>query len=176
MPSEPFASALSGGDRRSIGRSNEVAAVVLAHRRRFPELMDCLWNDNALVRMRAADAVEKASAREPDLLAPFKAELLGLLAEAEQQELLWHLAQVVPRLGLTPRERARAAGVFRSFLNHRSSLVKASGLQALADLSRHDDQLRREVLERIEEALRKGTAAMKARGRHLLREFQSGTP
>jgi len=171
----PIASILGGGDRRSLGRSNEVVALVLVHRERFPELISCLWSDDPLVRMRAADAAEKASAREPDLLAPFKAELLGLLVEADQQELLWHLAQIIPRLPLLARERGRAAGIFRSFLKHRGSLVKTAGLQALADLSRHDEVLRSEVQELIEQVLRSGTAAMKARARNLLKEFRAGS-
>jgi hypothetical protein len=174
LPRLPFASILQGGDRRSLGRSNEVITLVLAHRERFPELIACLWSDDPLVRMRASDAVEKASAREPGLLAPFKAELLGLLVEAEQQELLWHLAQIVPRLALTARERARAAAIFRPFLKHRGSIVRTCGLQALADLCRQDAGLRSEVIELLEKALRNGTAAMKARARNLLKEFRAG--
>lgn len=174
MPRLGLAAILGGGDRRSIGRSNEVAELVLAHRERLPELIACLWSDDPLVRMRAADAAEKASAREPDLLAPCKAELLGLLVEADQQELLWHLAQMIPRLSLTGTERRRAAGTFRSFLTHRGSLVKTAGLQALADLSRHDEGLRSEVMELIEQVFRSGTPAMKARARNLDKEFRSG--
>jgi hypothetical protein len=174
MPRLSLAAVLGGGDRRSIGGSNEVAALVLDQRQRFPELIACLWSDDPIVRMRAADAAEKASAQEPALLEPFKAELLGLLVEAEQQELRWHLAQMIPRLPLNAGERQRAATIFSSFLKNRSSIVKTSGLQALADLSRHDARLRSEVMERIEEAVRTGTPAMKARGRNLLREFRRG--
>ena len=175
MPRPSLAAVLAGGDRRSIGKSNEVAALVLSQPRRFPELIGCLWSDDPLVRMRAADAAEKVSAQEPALLEPFKAELLGLLVEAEQQELRWHLAQMIPRLPLTSGERQRAATIFRSFLKDRGSIVKTAGLQALADLSRHDAGLRSDVLERIEEALRTGTPAMKARGRNLLTEFRRGS-
>ena len=175
MPREPLAALLAGGDRKSIGRSNEVVALVLSQRKRFPELVACLWNDDPVVRVRAADAAEKASAQCPALLEPFKPELLGLLVEAEQQELRWHLAQMIPRLPLTARERQRAAANFRSFLKNRGSLVKTAGLQALADLSRHDAELRAEVMDRIEDALQTGTPAMKARGRNLLREFRSGS-
>ena len=175
MPRLSLAAILAGGDRRSIGRSNEVVAVVVSQRRRFPELIACLWSDDPIVRMRAADAAEKVSAYEPALLRPFKAELLGLLVEATQQELRWHLAQMIPRVPLTARERRRTATVFRSFLKDRGSIVKTAGLQALADLSRYDAGLRSEVIERIEEALRTGTPAMKARGRNLLKEFRRGS-
>ena len=166
---------LAGGDRRSIGRSNEVVALVLDQRERFGELIECLWSDDPIVRMRAADAAEKISAREPGLLKPFRSELLGLLMEAREQELRWHLAQMIPRLPLTAKERKRAAMTFRSFLKDPSSIVKTFGLQALAQLSRHDKSLRSEVLALIDHALRTGTPAMKARARNLMTEFQAGS-
>ena len=53
--------------------------------------------------MRAADAAEKITVTRPELLKPHKLELLGLLDEAEQIELRWHLALMAPRLALTVR-------------------------------------------------------------------------
>src|SRR5271154_388752 len=93
-----IASILAGRDRRSIGRANEVAHLVLREARRFDELIKCLWDENPVIRMRAADAAEKVSAKKPRLLDRYKPELLGLLAEAEQIELRWHLAAMIPRL------------------------------------------------------------------------------
>src|SRR5882672_5139676 len=101
MPRQKISSMLEGADRRSIGRSDEAALIVLRKPGRFRELIKCLWDETPVVRMRAADAAEKVSAEKPRLLDRYKAELLGLLAEAEQIELRWHLAQMVPRLRLT---------------------------------------------------------------------------
>jgi len=55
--------------------------------------------------MRAADATEKITRSNPDLLRPYTRELLGLMAEAKQQELRRHLAAMVPRLKLNSKER-----------------------------------------------------------------------
>ncbi len=92
MRRQKLAAMLKGGDRRSIGRSNEVTKLVLRQPGRFAELVECLWSEDPIVRMRAADAAEKVSAMKTDLLKPYKRELLGLLAEADQIELRWHLA------------------------------------------------------------------------------------
>ena len=108
MPSQPVSGLLKGGDRRSIGRSDQVAKLVLRAPGRFGKLIECLWNDDPIVRMRAADAAEKVSAVQPGLLKPYKTELLSLLAEAEEIELRWHLAPTIPRLPLTQGERRRA--------------------------------------------------------------------
>ena len=160
---------LQGGDRRSIGRANEVASLVLKHSKGFHELIKCLWDEDPVVRMRAADAAEKVSAKKPRLLDRYKSELLGLLAEAEQIELRWHLAAMIPRLRLTSPERQRAAAALQRYLEDRSSIVKTFALQGLADLARNDPGLRRQVVELLENSLRSGTAAMKARARKLLK-------
>jgi len=164
-----IAALLEGSDRRSIGRSNEMARLVLRRPRHFRELIACLWDENPMVRMRAADAAEKVSAKKPRLLDRYKAELLGLLAEAEQIELRWHLAAMVPRLPLTLRERHRAAAALHRYLNDRSSIVKTFALQGLADLARSEAGLRPRVKQLLEDAVQSGTPAMRARARKLLR-------
>lgn len=163
---------LGGGDRRSIGRSNEVAALVLREPRRFGELMKCLWSEDAVLRMRAADATEKVSAQKPGCLDPFKAELLGLLAEAEQQELRWHLALMIPRLKLTRPERLRVSEEFKRYLEDKSSIVKTFALQGLAEIAGDDPALRLPARELFEQAVRAGTPAMRARARKLLKKFK----
>jgi len=161
---------LEGSDRRSIGRADEVAQLVLKEPSRFRQLIECLWDENPVVRMRAADAAEKVSAKKPRLLDRHKAELLGLLAEAEQIELRWHLALMVPRLRLTAPERQRAAAALQRYLEDRSSIVKTFAMHGLADLSQNDPDLRSKVKQLLEEAVQSGTPAMKARARKLLKK------
>jgi hypothetical protein len=162
---------LTGGDRRSIGRSNQVAKRVRNQPALFAELIRGLCDLDPLVRMRAGDAAEKVSLAQPGLLPPFKAELLRLMDAASEQELRWHLAQIVPRLPLTTKERLRAAATFRGYLDDRSSIVKTCALQALADLAAQDESLRPEVTALLQSAGRNGTAAMKARSRKLLKQI-----
>ncbi|MGB9467518.1 MAG: hypothetical protein WBR10_20585 [Candidatus Acidiferrum sp.] len=171
MSQQKIAAMLDGSDRRSIGRASEVARLVLKEPRRFRELIECLWDENPVLRMRAADAAEKVSAKKPRRLDRYKAELLGLLAEAEQIELRWHLALMVPRLRLTAPERRRAAAALQRYLDDRSSIVKTFALQGLTDLARNDVGLRSKVKQLIEAAVQSGTPAMKARARKLLKQL-----
>jgi len=120
------------------------------------------------VRMRAADAAEKVTRENPELLRPFKRELLGLMAEATQQEVRWHLAAMVPRLPLEVEERRLAMSLLNGYLEDRSSIVRTFALQGLADLAQDDPGIRSSVIELLREATRRGTAAMKARSRKLL--------
>jgi hypothetical protein len=159
---------LAGGDRRSIGRSNEIVSMVLRQPHHLHALVDCLRSDDPLVSMRAADALEKISARKIELVEPHKAELLELMETAGQQELRWHLAQIVPRLALTRKESERAAASLWEYLSDKSSIVKTFALQGLADLARLDPSLRRSVKNLLEQSRETGTQAMKARARKLL--------
>ena len=134
----------------------------------FPELIAGLWSANPLIRMRAADAVEKVTRTRRELLQPYKGELLGLMVETEQQELRWHLAAMVPRLQLNPKQRNLATSLLIGYLENRSSIVKTFALQGLAELAQDDASLRPGVIEILREATRNGTPAMKARSRKLL--------
>lgn len=168
MPKKNILDFLRGGDRRTIGRADKVAAIVSKDPRLSPELMAGLWSEDPVVRMRAADAAEKVTRENPKLLRPYKRELLGLMAEAEQQELRWHLAAMVPRLPLNPTERELAVSLLSGYLEDRSSIVKTFALQGLADLASEDPSIRASVTETLREAARNGTPAMKARSRKLL--------
>lgn len=95
---------LAGTDRRSIGAADEVAEEIAADQALFDEVFEALWFDDPVIRMRAADALEKASRRCPERLVPHKGALLGELAEIEQHEVRWHVAQMLPRLPLNPQE------------------------------------------------------------------------
>jgi hypothetical protein len=173
-------SRLAGGDRRSLGHADEVVATVMKNPRMFGALMSGLWDADPIVRMRAADAVEKVTRTKRKLLRKYKKELLGLMAEEAQIEVRWHLALMVPRLELNAKEKETAASLLRRYLEDRSAIIRTHALQGLADLAETDASMRPAVIELLCEATRSGTAAMKARSRKLLlklgceRERKSG--
>ena len=166
-------SLLQGGDRRSTGRADQLASLVSDRPELFPQLIAGMWSSHLLVRMRAADATEKITRKSGELLQPYKKELLGLLVEAQEQELRRHLAVMVPRLRLTAKERRIVISSLNRYLEDRSSIVKTFALQGLADWAQHQPSIRPGILEILHEASRSGTPAMKARSRKLLLQFNS---
>jgi hypothetical protein len=166
---------LKGGDRRSIGRSNEVVGNVLDDGTLFKEVFQGLWDDDAMVRMRAADAAEKITAIRPEHLKPFKKQLLYEVAMSEQAEVRWHVAQMLPRLKVTADEQALAVEILLSYLNDSSRIVKTSALQALADFALRDAKLHEPVIDLLTNVLQSGSPAMKARGRKLLARLTEQT-
>jgi hypothetical protein len=170
--SETVRAMLSGGDRRSIGRVAEVVDLVEAYPHELPSLVLCLWDVDARVSMRAADALEKLSRTKPSLLQPNKGQFLGLLAETTKQEVRWHLAVMIPRLQLTDSDCRRVTKILQFYLEDQSSIVKTSAMQGLADLSKQFAWLRPTVIDLVRSLSRTGTPAMRARGRKLLQELQ----
>jgi HEAT repeat protein len=162
---------LAGGDRRSIGRSNEVVADVLDDPRLFKGLFGGLKNGNPLVRMRAADALEKITAIRPEYLRPFKRQMLEQAVWIEQQEVRWHVAQMLPRLKLDADEQARIVEILLTYLNDQSRIVKVAALAALAEFARRDARLRDSVTALLNEAVAEGSPAVKARARMLLADL-----
>lgn len=162
---------LEKGDRRSIGKSNEVVSEVLSSPRLFQVVFSGLFVDDPLIRMRTADAVEKITAQRPELLRPYKNMLISDLATTDQKEVRWHVAQMLPRLDLTEKERRRVFRVLLTYLKDRSSIVRTFAMQALADVARDSPALLSFVRQHIAELANTGTPAMKARSRKLLSEL-----
>ncbi|MCW5699876.1 MAG: hypothetical protein KIT00_08550 [Rhodospirillales bacterium] len=132
--------------------------------------------DDPIVRMRAADALEKATRARPGLLIYVRQQLVDLLNTATQQEVRWHLAQIMPRLELSSAETEHVVVCLERYLDDRSSIVKTSALQALADFAARDVAQGCHVRGILKAALSKGTPAMQARARKLLRELEKTKP
>lgn len=166
---------LDGGDRRSIGRSSQVVSVIRRRPALFPALIDGMHHADERVRMRAADAVEKLTVTNPEWLRPFKVQLIKLAARARQQELRWHLAQMLPRLELSRRDRAIVVAVLRRYLRDKSRIVKTFAMQSLTDLAMQDPRLTNLVRPLISSLTRTGSPSMKSRGRKLLLQLSAST-
>lgn len=160
----------------SAGRARQVVEMLTVRPKLAGTLIELLWDDHPGIANRAADALERASARRPEILAPWKDALLGRMADAEAGKLCWNLALMIGRSELTIPETERAAAVLRGWLSDKSSIVKTAALHGLADLSRWNPALRAEALDTLRVLSRSGTPAMRARGRILLKTLEKPEP
>jgi hypothetical protein len=162
---------LAGGDRRSIGRVDEVVADVLNDPSLFEVVFNGMLSDDPIIRMRSADAVEKITAKHPEYLQPYKEKLMQQVARIDQQEVRWHAAQMFLRLELSKEEQAVIVEILLDYLNDKSKIVKTFSMQALADFAERDAGLRPQVIQLLEELTTTGSPAMKSRGRTLLEKL-----
>jgi hypothetical protein len=168
MTMEPFSSLLQGGDRRSIGRSDEAVAGVRRAPERFDELWACLAHDDSVVRMRAADALEKITRLAPSLLACHKQALLDDTFDDGTPDVRWPLIAMWRRL---PLDAAEAASVFKR-LDHllredESRIVKTAALQTAFELQGQFPGMRKTFAAMLAFALQSPWPSVRARARKL---------
>jgi hypothetical protein len=165
-----------GGSPWDCGRVREVVEWIADAPRRLPGLVELLWDDDAGVASRAADTLERvtreASPGMRRALEEYKAELIGLMADATLPRVRWNLALTLPRMTLTVMECRRIAAVLDTWRDDKSSIIKTTALHAMADLTRQDPACLPEVLDLLRMSGRSGTPAMRARSRILLKALE----
>ena len=163
-----FFSTLQGGDRRSIGRADAVVRALLRDPSRFDELWDCLANGDSVVRMRAADALEKFSRKDSSLFANRRRELLAQNCDDGTAEVRWHLIAITSRLKLTAREAREFCAYLRDLMaKDRSRIVKVMALQAAFELRSRHPRLAREFQQMLEFASSSPWPSLRARAAKL---------
>jgi hypothetical protein len=155
------------------GTVGQLYNFLLENPETFPIMFrEMLHNPNARVRLRMGNAVEKAARRNPELIEPFKAELLAILPEKLETEIIWHVALLLGYLKLEDDDLALAVNALFNWLNTIShKFVKVNCLQTLAVLAKQNDWLKPEVTEVLQAALDHESAAIRARARILLKSF-----
>lgn len=126
---------LSGGDRRSIGQSDQVARMIDGPDA-CGELLESIDHPDRLIAMRTYDAVEKVAQRHPEWIRPYERKLLAPVKPDMPIEVKWHLARLWPLLDLTPAERARVVAQPWTWADdqYESRIVRADTIAALARL------------------------------------------
>ena len=157
---------LTGGDRRSIGRADIVVEELIAQPDRLTELWACLTSLDPLVRMRAADALEKFSRICPAAFNVHKAALLTHKLDDGSAEVRWHLIAITSRLKLCPVE----AQQFVLYLDDRvkndpSKIVKVMALQAAKDLQETEKSVEDGVVQMLRFAKSSAWPSVAARAR-----------
>ena len=163
---------LQEGDLRTVGRVSEVLSMVADQPDLFDDLIWALAHSDPGIRMRASDAVEKITRTHPAYLQPHKDFLMKQVEVSDQQEVRWHLAQIVPRLELSPEERSETAEKLFTFLEDPSKIVQTNTLQALVDLAWEDDELFPRVRTAVEKLAEEGSPAVSNRAGKLFLQIE----
>jgi len=156
------------GDRRSTGNADLMAALVIKQPEHFAELWACLKNDNSIVRMRAADALEKVTRASARDLQSHKMDLLSQQLDDGTKEVRWHLLAMCSRLQLAEVE----ASQLMDHLNHclqigRSNIVRVTALQAAFEINQCHAFLRSILSEMLSYAKNSGIPSLNSRARKL---------
>jgi HEAT repeat protein len=158
---------LTGGDRRSIARSNRAREHLNKDATQIEELAALTADDDWLVSMRAVDLLEKLAHEQPERVQPHKRLFIGPLAESDKWEIRLQIVRALPLLRWTPRERPRVIEILRRNVDYPQTFVRAWALDSLATFAVHDPKLRQFVKRRVTEFERSDSKALQARARHI---------
>lgn len=106
-----------GGKTNSLGRAAEVVDAVLNDKSRLDELYNCVFHDDAWVRMRAIDSLEKVCRIRPDWIEPYIDKFQKDLATSTQASIQWHLAEIFGEIRLTPDQKRFAVNWLAQLLS-----------------------------------------------------------
>jgi hypothetical protein len=160
---------LSIGNPRTLGKTSEIVKYVLANKNKLEELFLCLFSSNEIVRMRAADALEKICREQSVWFEPFIDRLLYEVSLIEQNSVQWHLAQMLGELSLSEPQRKKALKILGSnLISSKDWLVLNFSIDTYAKLfkqntaeekafflllDRHKDSVHRTVSKKVQKLL-----------------------
>lgn len=129
---------LVGGHANSLGRVNDVIEIVLNDKSRLDELYDCLFDEDAWVRMRAADTIEKICRQHPDWLLPYIDKLSSDFSSSTQPSIQWHMAQIYREVDLTDKQKQRAINWLKQLLSTKDVdwIAAANAMDTLAQFTK----------------------------------------
>lgn len=125
--------------------------------------------------MRAADCIEKITVNKPAYLVKHKNEILRLSRTAANKELMWHLAQIIPRLRLATDGLRDGRKILRQWIADRSCsrIVRANALDGLFQLSQGNEQAEKEFSRILSDLEKENVPSLRARIRKIRKIDQS---
>ena len=166
---ESFETMLTGSHPNSLGRTIEVVEIVLGDPARFDELYRCYRSDNEVVRLRVSNAMRRVEAEKHDLLVPYIDRFIKEIGALNQPSAQWTLAKLFEALepDMTAPQRAGALAIMkRNLAEHDDWIVLNNSMEALANWSRGDPELKewlRPHLERLSKDSRKSVSKRAAK-------------
>ena len=164
---------MSGGDLRTIGKGDSVVKQIQTPGD-FDKLFELLFHANRNVVMRAADCIEKITRDKPAYLSKHKREILQLFYTANNKELKWHLAQLVPRAKLNDAELKAVWKQLSqwAFDKKESKIVRVNSIQGMFELLPLNRELKSDFNKAIEQLEKQKIPSLTSRINKLRRAME----
>jgi len=159
-----FTDLLAGKDLRSLDNSSEILPLI-DDQNSFDELFKYLYNTDRAVIMKAIDIIEKITLIHKEYLQKYKVEILSLSKNAENIELKWHLAQLLPRVKYANDEIEIIWKILEEWtLNTKESkIVRVNSLQSLYEFAIINNRYQNELTKIVNIIKQENIASINAR-------------
>lgn len=165
---EPFVEMLRGATN-TLGRTEEVATLVLDSPSRAQELYDCFFQPDEWVRMRTASVSKRVWRAKPELFSPFIQSWVDDVSAIDQASTRWTFAQMCEECNglLTDEQRDQCIEIVATYLETQTDwMVLNSSMPPLAMWAKDSPALEQRIrphLERLSHDERKSVAKRAAK-------------
>ncbi len=149
---ETFEAMLTGGHPNSLGRTEEVAQLVVADPERIAELLRTYDSADEVVRLRVSSAFKRVFLAQPQCFKKWYGRFSRRVVELGQSSALWTLPLLCLRIEdqLTPQNKANAIELLREVLETCDDwIVVNNTLEALGHWAERGAQLKRWLEPRL---------------------------
>ena len=163
---------LTGGTRTSVGSADEVIQKLLKNTAGLSVIYDLFLDEDPVVAMRASYVAMKVAEQKPDSVEPFAKDLLKNLNLYTQQEVRWHIPQLLAHLNLSLAQRRKAYEVLMQWSEtDKSKIVGYYSLQTAANFAETDDKLLQDFIPRLKKANKLGAKSIQNRCKKIAKQL-----
>jgi hypothetical protein len=167
-----FREALSGGTRTSVGDADQLIRKLLKAPSGLSEIYRLFLDEDPVVAMRASYVAMRVAEQKPESVEPFAKDLLKNLNLYNQQEVRWHIPQLLVHLHLTKAQKKKAYEVVMGWAEtDKSKIVGYYGFQAAADFAETDQALLQDFIPRIRKANKTGAKSIQNRCKKIAKQL-----
>ena len=159
---------LSGGDIRSDGMADGVAAVVLQTPERFADLFEGLYAADDVIRGRSSDALEKVARSRPDLLVDRLAEIIAVGRADSRPVVRMHVAMLLGHLSGRTEHIETITAALLELMADESVFTRAWAIGSLCIIGRKYQSYRGSIAGRIAPLQTDSSIAIRTRARKAL--------
>jgi hypothetical protein len=163
---------LTGGTRTSVGSADEVIQKLVKNTSGLSAIYDLFLDEDPVVAMRASYVAMKVAEQKPDSVEPFAKDLLKNLNLYTQQEVRWHIPQLLAHLNLTLAQRRKAYEVPMEWSEtDKSKIVGYYSLQTAANFAETDDKILQDFIPRLKKANKLGAKSIQNRCKKIAKQL-----
>lgn len=163
---------LTGGTRTSVGSADEVIQKLLKNSAGLPAIYDLFLDEDPVVAMRASYVAMKVAEEKPESVEPFAKQLLKKLDLYIQQEVRWHVPQLLAHLKVTLAQKRKAYEVLMEWSEtDKSKIVGYYCLQTAANFAESDDKLLQDFIPRLKKLNKNGAKSIQNRCKKIAKQL-----
>jgi hypothetical protein len=164
---------LQGGNRTSVGNAADVVDVALKSDEVLDEVYGLFFDEDPVVVMRSSYVAMRVAEQKPESVQRFKASILENLENYKQQEIRWHIPQLLMHVDLTSAERERAYYQLMHWAETDSSKIVAYySLPTAAKFATEDEQLMSDFRPRLRVLSQSGAKSVENRCKKIAKQLK----